>query len=68
MNLITYKQLGIKKVKIISAKDVSCSKCSKVNDTTYIIDDAIKEMPLPNRVCEFHLHKGKFAFLLSEKR
>lgn len=62
MELIHYKQSGLKRVEVIAAAKVSCSECSKLNGKTFNIDDAIKTLPLPNKKCKFHLHSGEFPF------
>lgn len=63
MKLMTYRKSEfLKNVEIISAKKVSCAECNKLNEKIFRIEDAIKEMPLPNKKCTTHLHDGKFCF------
>ena len=63
MNLMNYRNVGLlKNVEIISAKKVSCPECNKFNGKIYKIEEALREMPLPNKKCSTHLHGGKFGF------
>lgn len=62
MELIHYRKAGINKVQVIVARKVSCKECWELNGKIYSIEEALKKMPIPNKKCKFHLHRGKFPF------
>lgn len=52
--LLGYKQSGLKKARIISIG--GCPACIKLTGKVLIIDEALKEMPIPVKDCIFKLH------------
>ncbi|HHT11188.1 MAG TPA: hypothetical protein GX009_12855 [Candidatus Atribacteria bacterium] len=51
--LKNYKNDGIEMVQISTCQDNSCESCSKLEGKIYSIDEALKEMPIPNINCEY---------------
>lgn len=52
--LLHDQQNGVKKVKIIAIMDRNtCSFCKELDGKTYLIDDALKKMPIPIKGCPF---------------
>jgi len=50
--LLSYKQRGVKKVEILTAgADNSCAACLQLNQKVIDIDEALKNMPLPVKMC-----------------
>jgi len=58
MELMAYKQQGVKSVSILTCRNVSCPECQKLSDRVYSIDRALRENPVPCKTCSFELHKG----------
>lgn len=54
--LLDYKQTGLEKVRIISCG--GCESCIDLMGKVLTIDDALKDMPVPNKNCKFQLHGG----------
>lgn len=52
--LLGYKQSGLKKARIVSVG--GCQACIKLTGKVMVIDDALKEMPIPVKDCTFNLH------------
>ena len=51
-NLLEYKSQGIKKIQIDNVNDDEiCEACRKLAGKVYSIDQALKELPVPNN-CE----------------
>ena len=50
-----YQKGGVKQVKISAVGD-SCPACQAQNKKIYLIEDALKEMPIPCKDCTFDLH------------
>jgi hypothetical protein len=48
-SLADYKVAGFKKVEIIANE--SCEECSELNGRVFMIDEALKTMPIPNPNC-----------------
>ena len=46
-DLMVYKQVGFKKVRILTTKEDSCKACSKLEGKVLTIEEALKTMPLP---------------------
>lgn len=51
-SLLGYKSMGVKTVRILSAGNSSCSKCSELNGKIFTIDEALEQMPIPVRNCD----------------
>lgn len=51
-----YQNSGVKRVSISSAGDGSCPACRKQSGKVYLIEDALKEMPIPCKDCTFDFH------------
>jgi len=48
-DLFGYKALGIRRVKVYTTNDNEvCENCRKMSNKTYDIDQAIKDLPIPN--------------------
>jgi hypothetical protein len=58
MELMAYKQQGVKSVYILTCGEASCPECKKLSDKVYSIDRALRENPVPCKACSFELHKG----------
>jgi hypothetical protein len=54
MRLLKYKQEGLNKVRI--AGSGRCPACINLIGKVLIIDEALKEMPIPVKDCTFKLH------------
>lgn len=54
-----YQKSGVKRVKISSAGEASCPACREQSGKVYLIEDALKEMPIPCKNCTFDLHGGR---------
>ncbi len=54
-NLMTYKEAGLKNVRILTARDNLCKTCSQLEGKVLTIDKALETMPLPPRECEFSI-------------
>ena len=53
MQLLDYKQNGVKKVRwVASYGERTCPGCKSLNDQIFPIDKALKEMPLPLKECK----------------
>lgn len=50
-----YQKSGTKRVRISLAGD-SCSACREQSGKVYLIEDALKDMPIPCKNCTFDLH------------
>ncbi len=61
MDLLKYKQIGIKKVQILSAHN-SCEACKKLNDKIFTVKDALEKMPLPCMNCKYILDDDSRGF------
>lgn len=46
-----WKENGMEKVSIISEN--GCQNCKRIHGKTFTIDEALKEMPLPNKDCSY---------------
>lgn len=54
MELINYKQKGVQKIKILSINDsISCNSCKNLDGKTFLINDALNNMPIPPNDCPF---------------
>ena len=62
MELLHYQNQGVKRVTILSAG--GCENCKHQGGNTHHIQDALKEMPIPDRTCTYNLHKRnkKYCF------
>jgi hypothetical protein len=58
IELINFKDSGVKQVKILTCED-SCDSCKKNEGKILTIDQALKEMPLPCKGCSFEFKKSK---------
>ena len=57
MQLLRYKEYGVlKKVSILAR---GCDNCNKQNGKVFLIDEALKKMPIPNKNCSSHLFPRK---------
>jgi len=53
MQLLDFKQQGVKKVRWVSSAGVrTCEKCKSLNGKIYLIERALKNMPLPLKDCK----------------
>ena len=59
MELMAYKQQGVRSVSILTCGEASCSECKKLSDRVYTIDKALRENPVPCKACSFRLHGGR---------
>ena len=59
--LLEFKNTAFQKVQIIASTD-SCKECKKLNEKVFTVDQALKEMPLPNVNCTSIREKGKKPF------
>lgn len=57
MKILSLKQSGVIKSLEILAGD--CPSCQKLSGKKYSFDQALKEMPIPNKDCSFELESGK---------
>ena len=58
MELLRYKEYGVlKKVSILCGN--GCDNCKKQNGKIYLISEALKKMPIPNKNCSYHLFPRK---------
>lgn len=62
MELRYYQQQGVKKVKILTVKNESCENCRKLEGKTFKISDALKEMPIPCKECNYPLINDNYGF------
>jgi len=60
MELINYKNQGVKKVEILATAN-SCPSCQQFNGKIYATDKALKEMPIPNEDCTTKMN-GEHGF------
>ena len=51
-----FQEAGIKRVRISTAGESSCPACRKQSKRIFMIDEALKEMPIPCKDCTFDLH------------
>jgi len=59
--LMDFKRNGlIKNIKISTVS--GCESCSQLSKRTFLLDDAIKLMPLPNKNCTYILDGGRPGF------
>lgn len=61
MELMRYKKDGVKRVRIIAAKD-ACSACKKLDDNVLSIKDALERMPIPCKECTHKLYDENRGF------
>lgn len=52
MELLRYKSEGIRSVEILSYG--GCTHCNELNGKKFLITDALRTMPIPNKECEYH--------------
>ena len=57
MELMGFKEVGWKRVKILGSGN-GCIECEKENGKVFQIDQALKEMPIPNVNCTHVLQEG----------
>jgi len=50
------KQKIVKKVEIVTCGDASCPSCQKLSGKIYTIDQALKEMPIPEKTCSHEVN------------
>lgn len=64
-DLLRFKESGLKiKVKINScgSQNNSCKECQILDGKVFTIDDALREMPIPNKKCTYDKNKGGFPW------
>lgn len=54
IGLLLHQQNGVKKVKILAA-DNSCDVCREMNGKQFTVKNALEDMPIPHKGCEFTL-------------
>jgi len=59
--LMDFKRNGLIK-RVTVSNDPGCESCAQLSKKIFLLDDAIKLMPLPNKNCTFSLDKGKPGF------
>lgn len=58
-DLMRYKLSGIaERVEILASQD-SCQSCLQLTGRVLMVDEALEQMPIPNKQCTFELSKGK---------
>jgi hypothetical protein len=65
MSLIQLKQQtqGVaEKVEIVTAGAQSCPECQKMSGKIFTFEEALNEMPVPNKNCTFKFSKDKKSF------
>jgi len=61
--LLDYKRSAIVKCVEILAAPNSCESCLKQNGEKFTIEKALKDLPIPNKQCTYHLRpKRKYSF------
>lgn len=55
MQLMTMKQMDIKKVEISTAGEGSCESCRKLEGRIFRIEDALEKMPIPCKKCNMEV-------------
>jgi DNA-directed RNA polymerase subunit RPC12/RpoP len=62
MELLDFKRIGIKKVRILTAGEHACQACQKLSGKVITVEDALKDMPLPCEECSFSLYSDNPGF------
>lgn len=62
MNLLDFRTAGIKKVRIRTAGEQSCSACKALSGKVISVDEALKSMPLPCEHCTSSVHSDNPGF------
>ena len=62
MELLSYQQLGVNEVEIMTAGNQSCVNCQKIENKIFKISDALKLMPLPCKDCTYPLYNENEGF------
>jgi len=61
MELLDFKRMGNEEVEIYAGV---CFSCQQLNGKIFKIDDALKQMPIPNKNCTTIRHDKKRAFCM----
>ena len=62
MQLMMYKKVGIKIVKILTCGTGSCEQCRLLQDTSYTIKEALEKMPIPPKNCTNKMYDENQGF------
>ena len=62
MELLSYQQLGVNEVEIMTAGEQSCKNCQKLENKIFKISDALKIMPIPCKDCNYQLYNENKGF------
>jgi len=62
MQLMMYKKVGIKMVKIITCGTGSCEQCRLLQDKSYTIKEALEKMPIPPKNCTHKMYAKNQGF------
>ena len=65
MSLIQLKQQAqgvAERVEIVTAGEQSCPECQKLSRKIFTFDEALKEMPIPNKKCTHRFNKNQKPF------
>ena len=64
MELMIYKQAGIKKVQIITCGTGSCEQCRRMQDKIFTTEEALSSMPIPVETCTKIMADGQRGFCI----
>ncbi|MCX6662578.1 MAG: hypothetical protein NTY91_08540 [Euryarchaeota archaeon] len=62
MQLMMYKKVGIKMVKILTCGTGACEQCRKLQNKSYTIIEALEKMPIPPKNCTNKMYDNYQGF------
>ncbi len=62
MQLMMYKKVGIKMVKVLTCGTGACGQCRLLQDKSYTITEALEKMPIPPKNCATKMYDENQGF------